>query len=139
MNLDPQDIATLVAFLTAIGSLFVAWSSRRKNINDAAEAISRAAAGLIDPLEERIRTLQHDLENLTTENLKLRDWVRRQYEHITTLNAGFNILTQQVILLGGKPAVELPEPLDIFAEVLPGEGEYPMGGRSHLFSPDGGK
>jgi predicted NBD/HSP70 family sugar kinase len=146
MNINLQDIGIIAAAITAIASLIVAWSSRRKNINDAAEAVSRAATSLVDPLNEQICNLKTDVEKLAEENSQLREWVQRQYAYIAAVVTAFNILTQQVILLGGKPAVDLPEPLDISTDirdaVLVGRDNrhginHPGGGRGR-YSPDGG-
>lgn len=58
------DAGAIIAVITALASLGVALSSRRKNDADAAAAVTEATMSLLDPLNRRVSVLEDQVGRL---------------------------------------------------------------------------
>ncbi len=121
--------ATVTTFLTAVGALGFSWFNWRnarnqpaKDSADAAESLSKAAAGLVQPLRDEIKLLRaqqaknvneiacltQGQEDLRADNARQSLVIRRQDSRITALSAGVRILTDQIRRAGLHPEWEPP-------------------------------
>lgn len=124
----------MVALLTAIGSLLVAMSERKKKVAEAeaSEGQARAALdaallGMVEPLKNRLVEVQRELDVSRSESNLRMDTIRSQLvaanariselscrvdaleKERATLVAGIVVLSKQLDAAGVLPAFRLPD------------------------------
>jgi len=100
--------AGVVALITAIGSLILAWESRRKIKAETAAAITNAAGDLVEHFNKRLHELSEEVKCLREENNALREQVDGLKAENKQLRNGLQVLSDQLSRLGHKPDWTVP-------------------------------
>lgn len=103
MSFDAEIASTIIAILTAGGSLLVALNSRTKAKMEVAQIVTDSALKLVKPLEERIVVLEESLKILQEDNKKLEDEVEKLKQENAELWEGVAILINQIHKIGETP------------------------------------
>lgn len=112
-------VTAVSGLVAALGSLGVSFSARRKNDSDAAEAISKAAQGLLDPLNKQVDALTAQLNKalIRIVELEARDSAKtaqlnRQSNMLSQMRAGIQLLNTQLVALKQTPLYAPPNEED---------------------------
>ena len=124
--------AIFIAFFAGAGAIFTANVARSKAPVENAETISRAAISLVAPLQEKIHTVELEMEEL---KVYFDGLIREGEAQILQLQAENNLLLRwnnalihQVISYGGQPITLAEVKGRINFDVDNGDPDYPKAG-----------
>jgi len=101
--MELNNLANLAALLTALGSLIIAYTSRRKIESEAQSAATIAYMSLVAPLRDRVSRLETELGEERKLRLELEGRVEALSRENHKLMVGVKVLIQQISDLGTIP------------------------------------